>query len=344
MKSLECQLRITTLLLVVGTGSTPQEASSPAALTRATYNEVVHPSVQFHTVASSDGTVSLAENPDLKKTLCIQRRIYYLLALSIIIVLVSFCAFFFRSKPPIPYEKSSSACKQSRAMHFSVSLSLNVFALERIYVLKEGAQHGHRNPVQNQSFDDAKDLRLSYIDRCIGVQLHSSSGSLSIIRFLYSNKRPDARFGVNADVSASFLLNSDEDISKINLYQSADQTDSKIIGLRFYTSAGRRSALFGSHDGRLRAESSESYSFGYAKGRQELESGIDLLQFIWIKQASLKDSMGIGEWFPTIGEIFSNLFVLQPRVHWWKHASSLSRGKLLFITYEQEERKHPGMI
>lgn len=144
-------------------------------------------------------------------------------------------------------------------------------------------------------FDDAKDLRLSYIDRCIGVQLGLWNGQLNIIRFLYSNKGPDTRFGLDPDVSVNFMLNPDEDIRKINLYESIDQKESKIVGVRFFTTAGRRSDLFGSDDGRLRTESFEYYSFGYARGRQERQKGIDMLQFIWIKQASLKDSMGTGQ-------------------------------------------------
>jgi hypothetical protein len=163
--------------------------------------------------------------------------------------------------------------------------------------MKEGLQYGDTNLLYNQSFDDAKDLELSYIDRCIGVELQWTRISLISIRFIYSNNRSSsfstAQSKNLSDVlfSSTFISTSNEEINKINLYL----THFTIIGIQFRTTHGRKSSVFGSNDGHFLTESFENYTFSYAKGRQQNSKGIEMLQFIWIKQISAKQKIAAGE-------------------------------------------------
>jgi hypothetical protein len=166
--------------------------------------------------------------------------------------------------------------------------------------MKEGLQYGDTNLLYNQSFNDAKDLELSYIDRCIGVELQWTRISLISIRFIYSNNRSSSLSTAQSknlsDVlsprfSSTFILTSNEEINKINLYS----TNFTIIGIQFRTTHGRKSSVFGSNDGHFLTESFENYTFSYAKGRQQNPKGIEMLQFIWIKQISTKQKIAAGK-------------------------------------------------
>lgn len=90
------------------------------------------------------------------------------------------------------------------------------------------------------------------------------------------------------------MLDAKEEINKINLYQSLNQTQLSINGIQFYTTKQRKSPIFGSNDGRLVSESFENYTFGYAKGKQTKTQGIETLQFIWIRQCSIYEQIVIG--------------------------------------------------
>jgi hypothetical protein len=162
--------------------------------------------------------------------------------------------------------------------------------------MKEGLQYGDINLIKNESFNDAKDLGLSYTDRCIGVDLQWSNISIISIQFLYSNNRRSSNrsFLIPSRFSNTFMLTSNEEINKINLYQNSYEMKSNIVGIQFRTTMGRKSAVFGSTDGHFLTESFEHYTFGYAKGRQQNGKGIEMLQFVWIKQTSAKEQIATG--------------------------------------------------
>jgi hypothetical protein len=79
-----------------------------------------------------------------------------------------------------------------------------------------------------------------------------------------------------------------EEIQKVILYKAARQNDSisRIVGMQFRTTKGRRSILFGSDDGKWAAESFAGYTFGYAKGRRQDYQWINMLQFVWFKSTA----------------------------------------------------------
>ncbi|CAF3413278.1 unnamed protein product [Rotaria sp. Silwood1] len=171
------------------------------------------------------------------------------------------------------------------------------------YIMKEGLQYGDNSPIQNETFNDAKDHELFYADRCIGVELKWSSSALFSIQFLYSNNRlsnlrtttsttENKELSIlSSRLSNNFMLNSNEEINKINLYQNLSQKNFTIIGIQFYTTNGRKTNIFGSNDGHFITESFEHYTFGYAKGRQEKDKGVEMLQFIWFKQSSMEEQI-----------------------------------------------------
>jgi hypothetical protein len=160
--------------------------------------------------------------------------------------------------------------------------------------MKEGSRYGD-DKFQNDSFNDANDIGLSYADRCIGVQVQWSKSSLINIRFLYSNHLsssfPNAEIKNRFVSSSMFMLTSNEEFNKINLYQNLRQ----IVGIQFCTTNKRKSDLFGSKEGNFLTESFEHHTLGYAKGWQHTQTGIGRLQFVWIKQMSIKEKIVTGE-------------------------------------------------
>ncbi|CAM2725501.1 unnamed protein product [Rotaria socialis] len=52
-----------------------------------------------------------------------------------------------------------------------------------------------------------------------------------------------------SEFSNVFLLDSNEEISKINLYQDLHEAHSSITGIQFYMANGRKTDVFGSNDG-----------------------------------------------------------------------------------------------
>ena len=183
-------------------------------------------------------------------------------------------------------------------------------SLESFYVLKEGLRYGHQNLHQNQSFNDARDHQLSYRDRCIGVELHWTRFSLISIQFLYTNhhslKKSSARSG--SGYSSSFMLDSEEKIEKINLYEKSSEGNSRIVGIEFRTNNGRKSEVFGSNDGHFLTESFEFYTFAYAKGIQSNEIGIESLQFVWIKSAPATEQISTGKFSSRTSSNFNSNF------------------------------------
>jgi hypothetical protein len=91
------------------------------------------------------------------------------------------------------------------------------------------------------------------------------------------------------------MLTSNEEINKINLYQNSHESNFSIVGIQFRTTNGRKSDVFGSNDGHFLTESFEDYTFGYAKGKEQYDKGIEMLQFIWIKQTLAKEQIVTGE-------------------------------------------------
>ncbi|CAM4881872.1 unnamed protein product [Rotaria socialis] len=129
--------------------------------------------------------------------------------------------------------------------------------LEIFYVIIEELKYGDSSLFQNENFNDAKNLELSYEDQCIGVELKCSSNALSSILFLYNNNRSrhartsqsEELFICQSEFSNVFLLDSNEEISKINLYQDLHEAHSSITGIQFYMANGRKTDVFGSNDG-----------------------------------------------------------------------------------------------
>jgi hypothetical protein len=161
--------------------------------------------------------------------------------LSIILCITLLCFFLIRS-PQINHSSPSLIC---------------FFFLELFYIMKEGLPYGNINLIQNESFNDAKDLELTYTDRCIGVELEWTNISLISARFLYSNNRSSNISTVQSkntslvsfQLTSTFMLTSNEEINKINLYQNSRETNFSIVGIQFRTTNGRKSDVFGSNDG-----------------------------------------------------------------------------------------------
>ena len=166
------------------------------------------------------------------------------------------------------------------------------------YVLKEGLSYGNINHHENDSFNDGKDHKLSYADRCIGIEIQSTNSTLLSIRFLYSNDRPSNVSSNGYGKLSSFMLDEDEKIEKINLYQNITEGDHRIVGIQFQTNKGRKSGIFGSDDGHFLSESFEFFTFAYAKGIQLYEYGIQILRFVWIKSAPASEQINAGRLSP----------------------------------------------
>lgn len=214
--------------------------------------------------------------------------------LSLLICFTVLCVFLTRSSK-VNHSLFHSLVKQGKNLSLIKLNSNLLFHLERFYVIKEGLQYGNKNLNQNESFNDANDLELSYTDRCIGIELQWTNTSLVSIRFLYSNDR-SSNISTNKSndksiVSSTFMLTSNEEINKINLYEMY----SSIVGIQFGTTNGRKSDVFGSNDGHFLTESFEYYTFSYAKGIQQIDRGIEMLQFVWIKQILGKEYIHTGE-------------------------------------------------
>ncbi|CAF2853811.1 unnamed protein product [Rotaria sp. Silwood2] len=201
--------------------------------------------------------------------------------LSIIICLILFRSFFIESP------KLNNAT--SRTMEQKL-----------FYIMKEGFQYGYNSLIQNETFNDAKDHNLSYGDQCIGIELKWSINTLFSIQFLYSNDQSSSLrtttqskelSSLSSPLLSIFTLNPNEKINKINLYHNISRKKFNIVGIQFYTTNGRKTNVFGSNDGHFITESFEHYTFGYAKGRQEKEKGIEIIQFIWFKQSSMKEQI-----------------------------------------------------
>ncbi|CAF0840558.1 unnamed protein product [Adineta steineri] len=110
-----------------------------------------------------------------------------------------------------------------------------------VYIIKEGFSHGvNSQDIQDRSFDDAKDLMLSYNDRCVGVKLDWSDTYLTSIRFFYSNGRSsivhhpsnDNQLNRLSHFSNNFTLDSNEGINRVIFYKRANltQTTDVIVG------------------------------------------------------------------------------------------------------------------
>ena len=181
------------------------------------------------------------------------------------------------------------------------------------YITKEGFWHGVKGKfIREQSYDDAEDLKLSYTDRCISVKLDWVDKYLVSIQFFYSNNRSSTVYHSSSSneidglsrFSNSFTLTSNEEINKVVFYERPLRMYMKgaIVGIQFRTTEGRKSDLFGSEDGKFVSESFVGYTFGYAKGQQHSNKGIEMLQLVWYKLSEGKHL--------TISGIVAPLYVL----------------------------------
>ncbi|CAF0914904.1 unnamed protein product [Adineta ricciae] len=241
--------------------------------------ELLCGNIQSRTIALPKETYTVNERK-IKKRFSIVRSILYsksnqlymkliiIFILSMILLLLSFCAI-----------------RHLRKSNFEEQSSLRQH--EFVYTMKEGSPYGNKLFWTNRSFDDARDLLLSYTDCCIGIRLEWTNISLKSVRFLYSNNQsshlaiPEERL-----FSDTFMLQSNENINKINMYTN----NGTIVGIQLCTTDGRKSSVFGSTNGHFLTESFENYTFSYATGKQHNDQ-IVMLQFHWMKRTSSKEKI-----------------------------------------------------
>lgn len=168
--------------------------------------------------------------------------------------------------------------------------NLCLFFLFSIALIKFGVAHGGDG---GDPFDDATDLNLSPATPCIGVHLFWNPQYLVALRFIYQQYNPYAPIiyhgDLNKDKSSlldeTFMMEDEERINKIILSVGKNQWYEKshiihhVLGIKFYTTAGRVSRHYGSENRNRFTESFEGYILGYAKGKSG--SLIDMLQFVW---------------------------------------------------------------
>lgn len=268
-------------------GSVQRQSSQLSRTSEMPLTELERPMLQSNTTTSSDEHTRKQSFTIIQKIFNSKYHLFSIILLTITIASVIICFTLFHflliRTPPSSIQRSKNIQSDKMILIFEFDLFL-----ELVYIIKEGLQYGNKNFTQNESFNDAKDLKLSYTDQCIGVELQWTSNSLISVRFLYSNNHSSSLSIVQGQALpvlpprffSTFMLISNEEINKINLHQ----TNSNIIGIQFQTTTGRKSNVFGSKDGYYLIESFEDYTFGYAKGRQQDNKGVDILQFIWIKQ------------------------------------------------------------
>ncbi|CAF1145310.1 unnamed protein product [Adineta steineri] len=201
--------------------------------------------------------------------------------------------------------ENSSPNSDCSFLPLKTTVSLESQPIEKsnlVYIIKKGFSHGIKSKdIQDQLFDDAKDLMLSYNDRCVGVELYWSDTYLTSIRFFYSNGRSsivhhpsnDNQLNRLSHFSNNFTLGSNEEINRVIFYKRANptQTNDVIVGIQFRTTKGRKSDLFGSNNGRFTIESFAGYNFLCAKGRYYNNKRIGMLQFVWLKSTSLSEKI-----------------------------------------------------
>lgn len=90
------------------------------------------------------------------------------------------------------------------------------------------------------------------------------------------------------------MLDPDEMLEKINLYQNPIEGNSRLIGIQFQTNKERKSDVFGSDDGHFLSESFELFTFAYARGIQRDVYGIEMLRFSWKKSVSSSEKINTG--------------------------------------------------
>lgn len=124
-------------------------------------------------------------------------------------------------------------------------------------------------------FNDSRDLGLSALTPCVGVELTWFPSHLESIRFIYTaDDAYDRSVYHGGDTGAArekFILENGEKIIKMKTYTGREQAlnDEKsvfIVGIQFTTTKGRVSRLFGSSKGRDQSELFDTFALGYAVG------------------------------------------------------------------------------
>jgi len=152
------------------------------------------------------------------------------------------------------------------------------------------------NPINVVPFNDYVDLGLSQWTPFIGVEVFWLPEYLYALRFIYGEQNSsipkiyhgDSNLKDPAYFNEMFMLMNGERINKVTSYFGRNlwQFDGKLIpfvlGIRFQTTSGRTSQLYGSSKGDEYTESFDGFTFGYAKGRSV--TLIDQLQIEWKNQ------------------------------------------------------------
>jgi hypothetical protein len=158
-------------------------------------------------------------------------------------------------------------------------------------LIKAGTFYG--NTAGGDYFNDAADCSLTFDDQIISITAGWNISAIDYITFYYSNGRCNQhgeQITRYSPYTSQFNLDSDETIIGATIYTGTRLIDNPyepngsflIVGLRFYTSKGNESDLFGSSNGIQTDEILSGFNIAYVRGRSL--SYLDALQFIWYKE------------------------------------------------------------
>ena len=167
------------------------------------------------------------------------------------------------------------------------------FSARCLVEIRVGSPHGGDGGV---AFNDLIDLDLSMTTPCIGVELFWYRDYLFAARFIYAANSSAVSKIYHGDPFArdppltneTFMMQPGERINKVTWYAGEhgwtyrDKLIRFVRGIQFFTSAGRRSKLYGTSAGDVYTESFDGFTLGPVTGKSA--TLIDQLQFTWIKR------------------------------------------------------------
>ena len=167
-------------------------------------------------------------------------------------------------------------------------------------LIKPGAFYG--NAAGGNEFNDASDCSLSLDDKIVSITAGWSTTALDYVTFTYSNgkcKQRGEQIPRYSPYISQFNLAPDETVTGATIYTALRLIDNPyapngsflVVGLRFYTSKGSTSDLFGSSNGTQTDEILFDFNIAYARGRSL--SYLDAIQFIWYKVSPLTQSAAL---------------------------------------------------
>jgi hypothetical protein len=169
-----------------------------------------------------------------------------------------------------------------------------------VLLIKPGTFYG--NAGGGDEFNDASDCSLSFDDKIVSITAGWNISALDYITFTYTNgkcKQRGEQILRYSPYVSQFNLAPDETITGATIYTGqrlienpyAPNGSFLIVGLRFYTSKGSTSDLFGSSNGTQTDEILLDFNIAYARGRSL--SYVDALQFIWYKVSPLTQNAAL---------------------------------------------------